>query len=253
MRAVALAALAISGCGGSGESVTRYELESELAGRKLEQVLVEPEGEPSLLVVLLHGRGGGAHDLLNEGALAEALDALGDRAPAVLLPAGGRSSYWHDRRDGRWGSYVLQEAVPAALDRLEGAAPRVAIGGVSMGGFGALDLARLAPGRFCAVGGHSPALWRTGGDTPAGAFDDAEAFERHDLLGAARRRPGLYGPTPVWLDVGEHDSFREATEALAASLSDAELHVWPGDHSLAYTRRHLSEYLAFYVDACRSA
>jgi S-formylglutathione hydrolase FrmB len=35
---------------------------------------------------------------------------------------------------------------------------RVAIGGISMGGFGAYDLARLNPGRFCAVGGHSPAL-----------------------------------------------------------------------------------------------
>jgi hypothetical protein len=50
--------------------------------------------------------------------------------------------------------------------------------------------------------------------------------------------------------VGERDPFREATEALAASLPDAELHVWPGDHSPAYTRRHLKEYLAFYVDAC---
>jgi S-formylglutathione hydrolase FrmB len=249
-RSLALAALALSGCGGgSSESITHYELESELAGRTLEQVLVQPRGEPSLLVVMLHGRDGSAADFLAEDALAEALDALGDRAPAVLLPAGGGASYWHDRRDGHWGSYVLREAIPAALERLD-RQPRVAIGGVSMGGFGALDLARLAPTRFCAVGGHSPALWETGAETPAGAFDDAEDFARHDLLGSARRRPDLYGGTPVWLDVGRHDSFRRATEALAAALPDAELHVWPGDHSLAYTRRHLNEYLAFYVSSC---
>lgn len=117
----------------------------------------------------------------------------------------------------------------------------------------ALPIARIAPGRFCAVGAHSPALWRTGGETPAGAFDDAEDFARHDVLGAARRRPDVYGRTRIWLDVGEPDSFRGATEALAASLPNAELHVWPGDHSLAYTRRHLDEYLAFYVDACSAA
>jgi S-formylglutathione hydrolase FrmB len=240
-RAAALAVLALAGCGcggDGGEAVTRYELESRHAGRALEQVLVEPEGDASVLVVLLHGRSGSAEDFLHDGALERALEPLGERAPAVLLPAGGGASYWHDRRDGRWGSYVLEEAIPAALERLD-SVRRVAIGGVSMGGFGALDLARLAPDRFCAVGGHSPALWRSGGATPAGAFDDAEDFGRRDLLAEAQRRPALYGRAEVWLDVGAHDSFRQATEALADSLRGAELHVWPGDHRLAYTRRHL--------------
>jgi len=57
-----------------------------------------------------------------------------------------------------------------------------------MGGFGALDLARLAPSRFCAVGAHSAALWFSGGETPAGAFDDAADFERHDLIRFAGER-----------------------------------------------------------------
>jgi hypothetical protein len=39
-------------------------------------------------------------------------------------------------------------------------------------GFGALDLG--AKGQFYEVGGHSAALWFHGGDTPAGAFDDAQ-------------------------------------------------------------------------------
>jgi hypothetical protein len=57
-----------------------------------------------------------------------------------------------------------------------------------MGGFGALDLARLAPSRFCAVGAHSAALWFSGGETPAGAFDAAADFERHDLIRFAGER-----------------------------------------------------------------
>ena len=45
-----------------------------------------------------------------------------------------------------------------------------------MGGFGALDLALEHPGRFCAVGGHSAALWQRAGATAPGAFDNANDF-----------------------------------------------------------------------------
>jgi S-formylglutathione hydrolase FrmB len=48
---------------------------------------------------------------------------------------GGDHSYYHDRREGPWGAYVLREAITLALKR-KGADPqRVAIGGISMGGF----------------------------------------------------------------------------------------------------------------------
>jgi S-formylglutathione hydrolase FrmB len=53
--------------------------------------------------------------------------------------------------------------IPEVVKRFGADGRRVAIGGISMGGFGAYDIARLNPGRFCAVAGHSPALWRTGG------------------------------------------------------------------------------------------
>jgi S-formylglutathione hydrolase FrmB len=72
-----------------------------------------------------------------------ALRRMGDRAPVVLFPQ-GNTSWWHDREDGPWGTYVLMEAIPAALARSGADHDRVAIGGISMGGSGALDLGRLA-------------------------------------------------------------------------------------------------------------
>jgi S-formylglutathione hydrolase FrmB len=120
--------------------------------------------------------------------LFDALHGLAGRAPDVLLTDGGNHSYWHDRSDGKWGTSVLREAIPAALLRSHANPNRVAIGGISMGGFGALDIARLDPRRFCAIGAHSAALWFHGADTPAGAFDDAQDFSRHDLLAFARER-----------------------------------------------------------------
>lgn len=203
------------------------------------------------LLVLLHGKGGDQDSELNDAMFA-ALAALGRSAPDVVFPYGGQDSYWHDRRDGRWGAYVLREVIPAALTRLHADARRVAIGGISMGGFGALDLARLAPGRFCAVGGHSAAVWVSGADSAAGAFDDAQDFARHDVIAAARAG-NPYGRTPVWLDVGSEDPFRAADTALARALSAhgaaVQLHVWPGGHGEGYWRRHWGSYLGFYARA----
>src|SRR4029079_15680573 len=119
-------------------------------------------------------------------------------------------------RDGQWATSLMREAIPAALSRSHADGDRVAIGGISMGGCGALDLARLAPNRFCAVGAHSAALWFRGADTAAGAFDDAEDFARHDLLRLARAR-SLYR-AEVWIDVGREDPFFEADTALAREL-----------------------------------
>jgi len=151
-----------------GARVEHFTLTSRLLRRRVHEILVLPSDDPRTLLVFLHGRSSKPGDLLSDSFFS-GLAALGPRAPAVLLADGGDHSYWHDRRDGTWGSHVLREAIPAALAR--SGAQRVAIGGVSMGGFGALDLARIAPRRFCAVGGHSAALWFQGGDTPAGAFD----------------------------------------------------------------------------------
>src|SRR6185437_613719 len=97
------------------------------------------------------------------------------------------------------------------------------IGGISMGGFGALDLARLAPRRFCAVGGHSAAPWRSGGETPVGAFDDAGDFARYDVVGIARRHPRLFENARVWLDVGTDDPFRSADAELGLAPPCREL------------------------------
>src|SRR5581483_9923525 len=75
---------------------------------------------------------------------------------------------------------------------------RVAIGGISMGGFGALDLARHDPSRFCAVGGHSAAVWTTAGATARGAFDDAEDVARHGIGSAAAVRNPYAGLPVNW-------------------------------------------------------
>jgi S-formylglutathione hydrolase FrmB len=234
-------------------STVRFDVHSALLHRDLEQILLVPHAAPRTgrsLLVLLHGRtdGNGPASMLSD-ELFSALEKLGADAPAVLLVNGGASSYFHDRRDGPWGRYVMTEVIPPGIRRAHARRDRVAIGGISMGGFGALDLAASAPGRFCAVGGHSPAIFVSGALSAPGAFDDAEDFNRHDLL-ARSVTTNPYAGTPVWLDVGAEDPFRESTAQLAEQIH-TRVHIWPGKHDGEYWHRHMAAYLRFYASALK--
>lgn len=242
-----------------GARIEQLAVDSVLTGERRPMTAIVPAGvdedDERPMLVFLHGRGGSTDDLLSYDELFATLEELGDRAPIVVAPDGGEGSYWHDRADGAWGRYVMEEAIPAALRDLPADRRRVAVGGISMGGFGALDLARLYPGRFCAVGAHSPALWRTGAETAPGAFDHAADFAAHDVVRAAATAPETWAAAPVWVDTGVNDPFVPGTDALLAGLRgsgevDLTEHRWPGGHEGAYWREHMDEYLRFYARSC---
>jgi S-formylglutathione hydrolase FrmB len=238
-----------------GARVVKYELDSRLLGRKLTEAAAVPAGTPRRrpLLVLMGGRNSDIEGLLSDPFFLE-LRRLDRLAPVVVFPNGGDHSYFHDRRDGPWGSYVLREVIPDA-ERRFATNGRIAIGGISMGGFGALDLARLAPGRFCAVGGHSAATWTEPGLTAPGAFDDREDYLRHDLFAYARSGHAYRG-VPLWLDNGTADPFRASDTELAALLrrrdhASLRFHIWPGAHDHEYWDAHMPAYLDFYANALR--
>jgi Putative esterase len=211
-----------------GAAIRHVTLHSADVRRDLHELrVVPPEPHGNWTLVLLHGRGSKPSSWLNQPFF-DALHSLGADAPIVLLLDGGDHSYWHDRADGRWGTMVLRQ--------LRG---RVALGGISMGGYGALLLGSKA--RVCAVGGHSPALWFHAGDSAAGAFDDAADYARNDIVG----RPPHYA-APVWIDVGTKDPCHDAAVHYAREIH-AQLHVWPGGHDGAYWKAHMHRYFRFYA------
>lgn len=240
-----------------GARTVRLTVHSRAVGRELAVEVVvpahaAPRGERGLLV-FLHGRGGSETTFTGEESVYAGLARLGSRAPVVAFPDGGDHSYWHDRRGGRWGRYVMREVIPKVVRRF-GADPRqVAIGGISMGGFGAYDLALEHPRRFCAVGGHSPALWFEGGETAPGAFDDAADFARNDVVGRVRGNPGAFAGMRVWNDYGDEDPFRVYDEGFVGYLRadgvDLSAHSWHGGHDSGYWNRHWAAYLRFYANA----
>jgi poly(3-hydroxybutyrate) depolymerase len=252
--AAVVCVIAFVGCGASpaaGVTVERYSIESRFVHRTLPQVSVLPPGSPKgrPLLVFLHGRGANGQEFSANDDFYRALARQGARAPAVVFPNGAVSSYWHKRRGGDWARYVLDEVIPEAVRRLHADPSRVAIGGISMGGYGAFEVARHRPRKFCAVGGHSAATWLRAGDSAPGAFDDAADFARHDVVGLARergRRP--WRRARLWLDSGSADPFRASDSVFARALG-IRFRVWPGGHDGDYWHRHYRHYLRFYARA----
>ena len=237
-----------------GAHVVRFTIDSPLVHQSLPVAAVVPAGAsagPRPLLIFLHAKGQDQNSNLDDAFYA-ALARLGPRAPDVVFPYGGADSYWHTRKGAAWGAYVLDEVIPEAVKRLGADPKRIAIGGISMGGFGAFDLARLRPREFCAVGGHSPAMWVSAAQTPAGAFDDARDFALNNVIGLVRRGDPYRGMA-VWVDVGTQDPFRAAdttfVDALRHRGQPVDFHVWTGGHDQAYWDSHWGDYLAFYANA----
>jgi putative tributyrin esterase len=211
------------------------------------------------VLYLLHGLGAGVEQWSRLGLEAE-LDRQSTQA-IVVAPA-GRGGYWVNHADGgpRWADYVLNDVighVDATYRTLPQARSR-AIGGISMGGHGALQLALSNPAIFGAVGAHSPAL-RTRDSAPnflggilmapsPGAIPP-QAYAARDPISLAARP--VAGATPaLWIDTGEGDPWRARAEDLRVALGvggwRAAWSVQPGGHEGPYWSRRLPEYVRFY-------
>ena len=239
----------------NGDQLVHLEIHSRAVGRDLGvNVIVPPRAGPRgkrALLVYLHGRGG--YEGTFNDAVLRGLPLLHGRGPVIAFPAGGVHGYWHNRADGDWDTWVTKEVIPRVVKRFGVDPHRMAIGGISMGGFGAFDIALHHPGMFCAVGGHSPALWFEGGETAPGAFDDAADFEANDVVGTVQEDPEAFGNAKVWIDYGTEDPFRVYdegfVEAMEAGTADFTAHSWPGAHEGGYWNDHWPDYQRFYVKA----
>jgi enterochelin esterase-like enzyme len=184
--------------------------------------------------VVLHGHGGSARSAFEDGLLLQ--DHVEATRLAVVSVDGG-DSYWHARSNGTdTGAMVTDELLPLALRTvgLPAGTPPTLLGW-SMGGFGALWLARvLGRTAVTAVVAESAALWHTGAETPQGAYDDREDFDQHSVLA----HPDALAGIPVRLDCGTSDPFISANRELASRLRAVTPTFDTGGHTTGYWRDH---------------
>jgi S-formylglutathione hydrolase FrmB len=203
------------------------------------------QGDALPVLLVLHGRGGNHREVLGSHALGSFLSAAvrsGTPPYAVVAVDGGDHSYWHQRASGVDPPAMIADELFPVLAGRGLRTDRFAVGGWSMGGYGALLLAeRLGPSRIAAVAVDSPALWTRAGDSAAGAFDGRADFLAHDVLADHQHLAGI----PVRVACGTSDPFVPGVRALLRSRPQTEHDLSPGGHNLAFWQHAAPRQLAF--------
>ena len=223
-----------------------------------------PAGEgvrgPLPLVVLLHGASGSAWSWpLRGGAhlTAARLVEAGEIPPlALAMPSDG---LWGDgsgyvpHADADYERWIVDEvpAVAALADDRITPASTLFIGGLSMGGFGALRLGAKYPARFAGISAHSSvttvarlveAVDRGLEQVPSFGTPDGTALH---WLETNRDRLA-----PLRFDCGAGDHLLPGNRALHAALEARliahQYEEFPGGHDWPYWRLHVADTLRFF-------
>jgi S-formylglutathione hydrolase FrmB len=222
----------------------------------LTALVPEGDGGPYPVLYLLHGWSGDHRDWTRCARLATRVRDL----PLIVAMPDGGNGFWVDHREGEPFARYLVEDVIGFVERTLPAARdprRRAIGGLSMGGYGALRLALARPDLFASAHAHSAARgpWpglepglarRVFGDDPDGGDDDVLALARR-LAAGQRRVPALR------IDCGSEDRSLGASRELHDGFDRLGIaHEYleaPGAHRWDYWDARLPEALAFHARA----
>ncbi len=233
---------------------------SSALGREMPLTVYLPPGYDSTrnlhypVLYMLHGLGGSHLQWQRDGlfTVATEMNQAGQLPAMIIVTPEGEDGYWMDHASGgpKYGTYVARDVV-AFVDSQYRTIPDGAfraIGGMSMGAHGALQLALNNPGEFGTVGAHSLVL-----RNKAQAFDffgDERSFESRDPVSILRRDPGPAQRLNLWIDIGSGDSWLAAAASFDQQLQSERVahlwHVYSGAHDDTYWTSHLRDYLTFY-------
>jgi pimeloyl-ACP methyl ester carboxylesterase len=192
------------------------------------------------LVVAFHGFGGDHTNALASFSMSQALALHVGGIPVppmAMVAADGGGGYWHAHPHDDPLGMVINELVPLCRSKGLGVgAQKVGAIGVSMGGYGALNLAEHEPTVITAVAAVSPAVWTSFTEAQganAGAFGSAAEFSAKDIIRHVRSLDGV----PVRIASGRNDPFHPGVEALVSVLPPgAEIDVRQGCHDGGFFR-----------------
>ncbi|MEX0324990.1 MAG: alpha/beta hydrolase [Puniceicoccaceae bacterium] len=236
-----------------------------LAGRG-DISLFQPKanGDPASwpLVTLLHGVYGSHWAWLFKGKAHETLQRLVDeeRIPPMLLATPsdglvGDGSGYLPLDHGNYASWITED-IPLAVEEVLQASltgPKF-IGGLSMGGYGALRLGASNPDIYSAFSGHSSVtrleqLTHIVEEPPA-FYSIPKNFQSDVIQTMLTNKADL---RPFRFDCGIDDELLEANRTLHKELTDAGIpHTYeefPGGHEWEYWTDHIGKAFSFFADS----
>jgi S-formylglutathione hydrolase FrmB len=223
------------------------------------------------VVYLLHGLGGDHTFLVSTGGWNMIADAWEQKRLAefvIITPQAGTSFYINSRSGTtKYEDFFIRDFVPQMEKkfRLLGTRSGRAIGGISMGGYGALRLAFKYPQMFVSAAGLMPALME---ELPHGSrnayftafFGTAFGSPLDESFWKANS-PFVYARTAnfdgmhVFLACGQQDNYafdggtREMDKLLAQHHVAHETHLSPGEHDWQFVAQYLLESLEYQAKA----
>ena len=230
------------------------------------------------VLYFLHGLGDNEQTLFNSGGwtLLDDLRKQHKMGDFLIAAPEGRRSFYINSADGsqRYNDFFIQEFIPRIESKYRTQAGRTgrAIGGISMGGYGALRFAFAHPEMFSAVSAQSPALI-----TEAPQQLDSAANSGSPLLGVlapvfgrpidvahwnannpfllAKRNAAALRGVSIYFNCGQADNYgfekgaADLDRELSAERVKHEYHPYPGDHSITYFLSHFAEVMEFHSRA----
>jgi S-formylglutathione hydrolase FrmB len=225
------------------------------------------------ILYFLHGLGDNEQSFVRSGGwnLTEDLWERHQLSEFLIVTPAGEASFYINSHDGRsrYEDFLLREFIPFIEHRyrIEGNRVERGIGGISMGGYGALRLAFLHPELFGSVTAQSAALIEK---LPEFKASDAQRSPRLQVLG------GVFGSPPdrafwdrnnpltiartanlralkIYFDCGSEDDFgfdggaAALDKILTARHIAHEFHIYPGRHDWTYFAAHLPAVLEFHA------
>lgn len=188
----------------------------------------------------------------------------------IVMPDGLRGWYTDNDHGPAFGRYIGEELVAFAERNFPARRERAArhIGGLSMGGYGALRTALRYPEMFSSVNSHSGALFHGSHDwSLKDQREDRRAFAEemidvfgtrpqgssHDLLALARSAQVANLLPRLLIDCGIDDFLLDANRMFHAELNQLkiphEYHEFPGAHDWDYWDLHIREALRFHLSS----
>jgi S-formylglutathione hydrolase FrmB len=225
------------------------------------------------VLYFLHGLGGDHTFLVSNGGWGLIEDAWEQKrlGEFVIITPQADVSFYINARNGipKYEDFFIHDFVPRMEKkfRIDASRSGRAVGGVSMGGYGALRFAFKYPQMFVSVGVHMPALLE---QLPRGSqsvgfnmfFGTAfgspldESYWKANTPFVFARTGNLHGLN-IYVDCGDQDNygFDAGTRALDKLLADRrlphEVHIYPGQHNWQFVAQHLMQSLEFDSKAFR--
>ena len=296
----------VSGCFSELEStkntvstVQEVVIDAPSVRRSLRSNIVLPldydkSGKRYPVLYLLHGYGGNYTGWIQDGVQNHATE----RDLIIVVPDSGNSWYanWaasDDQRKNNWEDYIIRDVVGYVDSNYRTIARRQgrAIGGLSMGGYGALAIGLRNPEMFCSIASHSGAIgygrmfrklleknepvspvkprpdWMSDFDIPGfGTYLERSpkgkivtTIEEADALNVFKLVTGLSDDQrpDIYMVCGRGDFLFEANKEFAKHLRDNEIthtsRVTDGAHTHDYWAREIRYSLAHQYEVIQKS